>query len=473
MRDFMVVLIECSVSMSVLALGFIVMTPLLSKRYSSKGLYYAWLVVVAGLIIPFRLHLNTALIQMSSNPFYVQNIMPENTPGDAEAAIQAVAHQGVPAIPWYQFVGCLWIAGTVAYLVYHGLRHYRFIRMVTRWGEQANNPQVHKTLEKMKNDIGITKQVKLQICPCVSSPMMIGFFDPVILLPGYDFSEDGLTYILRHELVHFKRKDLWYKSLVILATAIHWFNPVVYLAAKAIAFQCEISCDAEVVNETDMAGRQQYSETILGVIKNQARVQTAFSTNFYRGRKGLKKRIFSIMDNTKKKAGAALLCLILIGTLGSGMAFAANKNGTSYAYSTNTPLPLQEQERLIQQNRETTAEQYAIYEKYGLSYELKTDSFYYKGKLVRFFSDKLNSSDTYNSFTRANGVLDLKAVRNATYELTGIVSVSQDEYNKHTESIKRAQAAVTQGTIQENGSGNTIGGSTSAVEDGGTDDTGR
>lgn len=88
---------------------------------------------------------------------------------------------------------------------------------------------------------------------------MIGFRTPVILLPQSRIPEEALPYILRHELVHFKRKDLWFKSLVILATAIHWFNPVVYLMARAIALQCKISCDAQVVSGTDAAGRNNFN----------------------------------------------------------------------------------------------------------------------------------------------------------------------------------------------------------------------
>jgi hypothetical protein len=48
------------------------------------------------------------------------------------------------------------------------------------------------------------------------------------------------------------------------------------------------------------------------------------------------------------------------------------------------------------------------------------NSFYYDGKLVWYFADKLNADGNYNSFTRANGAVDSKAVRNANYELTEI-----------------------------------------------------
>ncbi len=468
MREFMTALIECSITMSVLVLGFIAATPWLSKRYSAKWLYYIWLVLVIGLIIPFRVHPDRAFIQMNDAPAYIQQIIPGNAGNIVGPTITTdKPSQELSTISWYQIGICLWVVGFLAFMIYHGLKHFRFLRMVNRWSEQPDK-QMSGTLQKIKADIGITMPVKLQICSCISSPMMIGFVRPIILLPWSDFSEDELPYILKHELVHFKRKDLWYKSLVLFATAVHWFNPVMYMMTKAIASQCEISCDAEVVSNTGIGTRQQYSETIIGVIKKQSRKQTAFSTNFYGGKKGMKKRIFSIMDVSKKRAGALILCLALVGTLGTGAAFAVNANAASGAYSTNTPISAQEQEKLNQQTKEATAKTYAVYEKYGLTYEKKTDSFYYDGKLVRYFSDKLDADGTYNSFTRTNGAVDLKAVRNADYELTGISSVSQEEYDKHTESMKNARNV--QGTAQENGSVNKTSGATSAIENSGTDD---
>ncbi len=60
-------------------------------------------------------------------------------------------------------------------------------------------------------------------------------------------SEEELSFILEHELIHYKRKDVGDKSMVMLAAAIHRFNPVVYLMARSITLQCELSCDAEVM----------------------------------------------------------------------------------------------------------------------------------------------------------------------------------------------------------------------------------
>ncbi len=343
MQRFLILLIECSASMSVLALLFIAFTPLLSRRYTVKSLYYAWLVIVMGLIIPFRFHFDTAFIEVEipHSPPMVRQIILSNHQANLDKVVSETALQGFPIIPIHQLAGGLWLAGLMTFAVFHGLRHFRFRKMVKRWGEEVTNHQILDVLQRMQEELGIFKQVKIQVFSCITSPMMFGFVHPVILLPATNYSQDELSFILKHELVHYKRKDLWYKTLIFLATAIHWFNPIVYLMARAIAVQCEISCDAEVLKNTDINGRLQYSKTIIGTIRTQSRMRTAFSTNFYGGKKNMKDRIFSIMDTTKKKAGAFILCLVLAGTIGTGTVFAIGN------LNNDTPSVMQEVQTAI------------------------------------------------------------------------------------------------------------------------------
>ena len=330
MRDFLMRLFECSVSMSVIALALMVLTPVLSKRYAAKWIYNSWLVVVIGLVIPYRVCVPVEFLRQNTAPLFIRQVLPKNIESAvATAAPVAVENQVSQAVPWIRILGALWFAGAVVSLAYHIFRHVRFAKLVKRWEEPAENPQVTILLEKIKKEMGIAGPIKLLICPCISSPMMTGFRSPVLLLPRSDYSAEELSYFYRHELLHYKRKDLWYKSLVILATAIHWFNPVVYWMARAIALQCEISCDAEVVKGTGLEARQRYSEAILRIIKEQPKVRTVFSTNFYTGKAGVRKRFFSILDTKKKKAGILILCLILIGTLSTGTVFATRRDAGS------------------------------------------------------------------------------------------------------------------------------------------------
>jgi len=124
--------------------------------------------------------------------------------------------------------------------------------------------------------------------------------------------------ILKHELIHYKRRDLWYKLLVLAATALHWFNPIVRLMAKAINTQCELSCDSLVIQYTNLEWKKQYCETIIKSAKKQMKFTTAISSYFLGGKNIMKNRILSIMDVKRKKSGLALICIAVILMAGKG-----------------------------------------------------------------------------------------------------------------------------------------------------------
>jgi len=334
MQTFMVSLFTCSISMSALALLYIALMPLIAKHYSEKGRYYAWLIIVIGLIIPFRPQWGNAIVKVDMPastaapivtigyraPVSIPIQMPISKPMDGSAPMSAASN-----IPWWQIVLVVWLIGLLVFLAYNIVRHYRFLKIANRWSKKATGDTL-TLLQNLKTDMGIAKQIELIQSPCVSSPMMIGFVKPRILLPSEALAQDELRFILKHELVHHKRRDLLYKYLVLAATAIHWFNPVVYLLAKAVGVLCEMSCDAEVVRNTDADTRQSYSETIIGIVKYKSNFTTALSTNFYGGKRGMKNRITSIMDPNKKKVGIAIIIMAIVITLGTGIVIFAQVN---------------------------------------------------------------------------------------------------------------------------------------------------
>lgn len=224
MRGFLIVLMECSVTMSVLALCFIALTPWLSKRYAAKWLYYGWLVIVIGLIIPFRLHPDTPLIHkdLFANTVAVQQTASDRSDmveqGQDQAGTQNII-TGDPGTvsdgqetasgimgqilhsPWYLWAGALWIFGGVIFIAFHGIRHRRFLQMVRRWSQEVSDQQTLDILQDQKAGLNILKQTELRTCACITSPMMIGLVNPVILISQAKYSEGELSLIFRHELV--------------------------------------------------------------------------------------------------------------------------------------------------------------------------------------------------------------------------------------------------------------------------------
>ncbi len=271
MQEFVISLLTCSATMSAVALFYMAAMPLLAKRYSERGRYYAWLIIILGLIIPFRPQWDNALIKINvtegiTAPIIQTNSITPVAPPNANSVATVL-----PGISWWQIAAAVWFAGMAIAIAYHGVRHYRFMKMAMRWSDNITDKQALTLLHSLKAELGISSQVGLYLCSSVGSPIMVGFVKPRILLPVKDFEPDELRFVIEHELVHHKRKDLYYKCTVLLATCIHWFNPFVYLVAKAIDAGCELSCDAEIVHSTSIDTRRHYSETIIGVVRYQSK----------------------------------------------------------------------------------------------------------------------------------------------------------------------------------------------------------
>ena len=435
MQSFLVTLLICSITMSGLALLYMAATPFLEKRYSSKGRYYVWLIIMVGLIIPFRPQWGNALFSVdvpaSTPPPVIQTngevpgyvIPPTNLPNITLPSVEyVVVSETAVNISWWQVGFAVWAAGFIMFIAYHGIKHYRFGKIARRWSEQITDGHILSLLESLKSEMGIKRRIPIYLCAFVGSPMMIGLFKPRILLPTIELAQDELCFIIKHELVHYRRKDLLCKYLIMAATAVHWFNPVVYMMARAVNTLCETSCDSEVLRNADENTRQSYGETIIGVVQYHSKLKTALSTNFYGGKKGMKNRISSIMDMSKKRMGAIILTGALVLTIGTGFMVAINTvsanaqepvtgNIATFEIDPNTQEVATNNTAVLEantdfdtnaptsQNRRSSILIFAEYEEWGLTIEglsphadggfiaTATQNVFYQGQLIRGFSD--------------------------------------------------------------------------------------
>ncbi|HEY8350885.1 MAG TPA: M56 family metallopeptidase [Clostridiales bacterium] len=339
MKDFMIMLMTYSAALSAVILLYAAVTPVLSKRYSAKWLYYSWLIIVIGLIVPVWPQLELPGINVTApaeavltRPLMAVPATVADTATWLSNAVQLnhpvqsgnfVMQHAITSIQWWQAAAAIWATGAVAFLLGRCFRHYRLMKTLGRWSEEVKDEQVLALMNDIKKELGIPGRVGLHLCPYTGSPMIAGLFRPRILLPVTDIPKEELRLILKHELIHCRRKDTWYKCLLLLATAMHWFNPAVYLMAKVINAQCELSCDAEVLRDSEPDMRYRYCKAIVGLLETRLKTRTALSNNFYGGKSGMKIRISSILDARKKKAGLAVACAMLMLTAAIGIASAA------------------------------------------------------------------------------------------------------------------------------------------------------
>lgn len=374
MERFLWMLLECTLTMTLLAAVMLLIMPLWTRRYSARSAYVAWLILLAGFLVLYRPHPAPAPLKVSVQPMQAQRVvvMPRSDPDVYSSTLQAKApvadstpiapaKAAAPRINVSMALGSLWAAGALLALSTRLWRHQRFLRSVRRWSKPVDAPDTLAILTAEREKLGIRRPIAVKVCRSIDSPMLIGMVRPVILLPDLPLSPEALRLVLRHELIHHQRGDLWGRVLMLLAASAHWFNPLMGAFIKAATFQCEASCDALVMAQMDMDARQHYSETILALLRKRGAVSTALSTRYSGGKRTVKKRILSILDMRPKKLGIFLVALMLAAAIGAAFAFAL-------ATETRTPLTLAD--RGMQTDIHRREQSFSIYEKLEKQAEL-------------------------------------------------------------------------------------------------------
>ena len=141
----------------------------------------------------------------------------------------------------------------------------RFQSYLHRWAKPLEDPVF---LPGLTRELGLRQPVRLLTCPGVKGPMMTGLFAPTVILPEELPPKEDLWFILRHELTHFKRRDILYKALLLCANLLHWFNPLTWVLLRAAEGDLERCCDDDVVKGLPPEDRARYGQVILDAVRS-------------------------------------------------------------------------------------------------------------------------------------------------------------------------------------------------------------
>lgn len=145
----------------------------------------------------------------------------------------------------------------------------------------------------------------------VDSPFVFGVVKPNIYLPMH-MDEGTAAYVIAHEHAHLARRDHWWKVLGYLVLALHWFNPLVWVAYILFCRDIELACDEKVVKGLDGAARADYSQALLSCAAPK-RAVAACPLAFGEG--NIKMRVKSALHYKKPAfwvAAAAVLAVVIM-----------------------------------------------------------------------------------------------------------------------------------------------------------------
>lgn len=209
-------------------------------------------------------------------------------------------------------------------------------------------------LDEMISKLGISNRTMIWLSDKVASPLTLGFWKPVVLLPVALFSH--LSYrqietVIAHELYHIKRNDYLLNIFLTVAEVVLFFNPFAKLLAGIVKKERENSCDDLVLSAGFDAMEYSQALYILGRFRQEKGNFSLAATGI--GKEYLLQRIRRIMkrDNPQpsltKPLIAFFLCLFVAG-------FASrNKNITAFSETEITP-PQTKQVVYFEQKTEVT-----------------------------------------------------------------------------------------------------------------------
>lgn len=211
----------------------------------------------------------------------------------------------------------------IIYLFIRLYRQYYVTQKLFFTGTCKVSPELRVFLQTVAAQMGIKKVVRIWLSELVDTPLTIGFWKPVILLPVAainHLSPSQAEAIILHELNHIRRNDYLINLLIACMDIILFFNPFVRILTHIIKNERENSCDDMVLQFRYDAG--QYAKALLLLEKNRVSTPALTIAATGRSKKLLLNRVERILNKKthttpiSQKLVACFLSALLIGFIG-------------------------------------------------------------------------------------------------------------------------------------------------------------
>jgi len=205
-------------------------------------------------------------------------------------------------------IAAVWLTGFVGVLAWKIAEHLVFRSRILKNAGYVTNERILEIWNRELDDaFGKKQKYKVMVSPDVCTPVSVGFFRRTtkVVLPQKEYSDEELSLIFRHEIVHLSREDSANKFFLVFCTALCWFNPLMWIAMKKSAEDIELSCDETVLLKADEETRYKYAELLL---KN-AGSTTGFTTCLSASAKSLRYRLRAVTKPKKMRTGAVIVGL--------------------------------------------------------------------------------------------------------------------------------------------------------------------
>ena len=320
------------VTSSLLLLAVMLLRRIFRGKASARAIYALWLFAALRLIIPGSVNTpapsvaglveRVPVVQMYEKMEGAESI--ERKPS-GEVEIQYAGSEKAPAVladdaseSEFDFMALLlgvkklveplWLMGASAVALVFMASWIRFSLAVRRSRELLD----------------IDSPLAVYVCGAVDTPCLFGIVRPAVYIPAATAADSVLLrHAIAHEYSHFKQLDHVWCILRAVCLALHWYNPLVWLAAKLIRRDCELACDEAAIARLGESERADYGHSLIKLTCERAR-GSAVATTMCAGPSELKERIK--MLTRKSHSIIALVLAALLTVTATACSFAGGES---------------------------------------------------------------------------------------------------------------------------------------------------
>lgn len=225
MNTVLKLFLSMSFSGALLILILLIGKQILKDKISRQWQYYIWLIVILRLLLPFGAQINLlgktyqtidrTITQTSPDDLQdihapVIDVDVDHQNGKQPTIVSAAEYSfQVRMTLFLNYIWLIWLAGVLGMLIRKITIYQSFIRYTKAGATPVSDTELLDKMSLTAEQINIHKPVELCTNPLICSPLLIGFFHPCIVLPSADIPEKDFGYIVLHELMHYKRRDMF------------------------------------------------------------------------------------------------------------------------------------------------------------------------------------------------------------------------------------------------------------------------
>ncbi|MDF1659367.1 MAG: M56 family metallopeptidase [Verrucomicrobiales bacterium] len=184
---------------------------------------------------------------------------------------------------WIEITSICWLSGFLIFTLatfYSIVRNHNSLVRIP----MLIRPALLELVERLKSRLKLWVPVTLYESSSVSSPMLYGWVRPRIFLPleGGEDAGDNVEFILAHECMHIRRRDIFWQWVVLGTALVFWFHPFSWLLLRRFKESRELACDDSVLKFFDFDSGD-YASALLSEARRAKHTQSERPFPVYAG----------------------------------------------------------------------------------------------------------------------------------------------------------------------------------------------